>query len=202
MQNLSKMLLIVVLVLSFTVSGYSHCQVPCGIYGDKVRIVMLKEHLTTIEKSMNQINELWNPNWTKVSFTMPDGFIVTIKPTSSKWVDFKLFGQLPITAKVGGVEKEKQALILYVSIIHAVDAYIAREVQQRCKFDLITIHDGYRILPNHAQTVKQYYNEVLALINDSNLFTDILSEILGVTVPPMEGDLNSEDILKAAYSLS
>jgi nickel superoxide dismutase len=58
MQNLSKMLLIVVLVLSFTVSGYSHCQVPCGIYGDKVRIVMLKEHLTTIEKSMNQINEL------------------------------------------------------------------------------------------------------------------------------------------------
>jgi nickel superoxide dismutase len=58
MQNLSKMLLIIVLVLSFTVSGYSHCQVPCGIYGDKVRIVMLKEHVTTIEKSMNQINEL------------------------------------------------------------------------------------------------------------------------------------------------
>ena len=58
MQNLSKMLLIVVLITGFTVSGYSHCQVPCGIYGDKVRIVMLKEHLTTIEKSMNQINEL------------------------------------------------------------------------------------------------------------------------------------------------
>ena len=58
MQNLSKMLLVIVLVLSFTVSGYSHCQVPCGIYGDKVRIVMLKEHLTTIEKSMNQINKL------------------------------------------------------------------------------------------------------------------------------------------------
>ncbi len=151
---------------------------------------------------MNQVNELWNKNWISVSFTMPDGFIVVVKPTSSKWVDFKLFGQLPITAKVGGVEKEKQALILYVSIIHAVDAYIAREVQRRCKFDLITIHDGYRILPNHAQTVKKYYNEVLALINDSNLFTDILSEILGVTVPPMESDLNSEDILKAVYSLS
>ncbi len=58
MQNLSKMLFIVVLIAGFTVSGYSHCQVPCGIYGDKVRIVMLKEHLTTIEKSMNQINEL------------------------------------------------------------------------------------------------------------------------------------------------
>jgi nickel superoxide dismutase len=36
----------------------AHCQVPCGIYGDETRFVTLEEHITTIEKSMNQINEL------------------------------------------------------------------------------------------------------------------------------------------------
>jgi len=36
----------------------AHCEIPCGIYGDKMRIEMLKENITTIEKSMKQIVEL------------------------------------------------------------------------------------------------------------------------------------------------
>lgn len=38
--------------------AHAHCQIPCGIYGDQTRFVMLNEHIATIEKSMNQINEL------------------------------------------------------------------------------------------------------------------------------------------------
>ena len=37
---------------------YAHCEVPCGIYNDELRIAMLYEHFTTIEKAMNQIIEL------------------------------------------------------------------------------------------------------------------------------------------------
>jgi nickel superoxide dismutase len=37
---------------------FSHCQIPCGIYGDNARFDMIAENITTIEKSMNQINEL------------------------------------------------------------------------------------------------------------------------------------------------
>jgi nickel superoxide dismutase len=36
----------------------THCQIPCGIYDDMMRINMLNEHITTIEKSMNMITEL------------------------------------------------------------------------------------------------------------------------------------------------
>lgn len=46
------------LVALFNVSLFAHCEIPCGIYGDKMRIEMIKEHITTIEKSMNQIMEL------------------------------------------------------------------------------------------------------------------------------------------------
>ena len=39
-------------------STYAHCEIPCGIYDDSMRVDMLREHITTMEKSMNQIKEL------------------------------------------------------------------------------------------------------------------------------------------------
>ena len=38
--------------------SYAHCEIPCGIYGDSLRIDLMEEHIRTIEKSMNQIIEL------------------------------------------------------------------------------------------------------------------------------------------------
>lgn len=38
--------------------AYSHCQIPCGIYGDEGRFEMIGEHITTIEKSMKTIEAL------------------------------------------------------------------------------------------------------------------------------------------------
>lgn len=38
--------------------AYSHCQIPCGIYGDQIRFDTITEHITTIEKSMKLITEL------------------------------------------------------------------------------------------------------------------------------------------------
>jgi nickel superoxide dismutase len=46
--------------VAFGSLAYSHCQVPCGIYGDDTRFDLLAEHITTIEKSMVQIGESMN----------------------------------------------------------------------------------------------------------------------------------------------
>ncbi len=37
---------------------YAHCEIPCGIYEDSLRISLIEEHITTIEKSMKMIIEL------------------------------------------------------------------------------------------------------------------------------------------------
>lgn len=37
-----------------------HCEVPCGIYGDSLRIKLIKEHIKTIEKAMMKIQEYSN----------------------------------------------------------------------------------------------------------------------------------------------
>jgi nickel superoxide dismutase len=50
---LAGILLVVALVAPVV---YSHCQIPCGIYGDPARFEMIAENITTIEKSMNIIN--------------------------------------------------------------------------------------------------------------------------------------------------
>jgi len=36
----------------------AHCEIPCGIYDDAARVTALEEHVTTIEKSMQQVREL------------------------------------------------------------------------------------------------------------------------------------------------
>jgi len=56
---LSKTLLTTVLALLLSISSASaHCQVPCGIYGDQLQIDQIRQHITTISKSMAQISEL------------------------------------------------------------------------------------------------------------------------------------------------
>jgi len=48
----------VILLASVTGVVFSHCEIPCGIYDDPMRIDMLAEHITTLEKSIKQINML------------------------------------------------------------------------------------------------------------------------------------------------
>ncbi|MDJ0621569.1 MAG: superoxide dismutase [Ni] [Desulfocapsaceae bacterium] len=57
---MSRILLQVILMLGATlliaVPAFSHCEIPCGIYDDEMRISLLREHVATIEKSMDKIN--------------------------------------------------------------------------------------------------------------------------------------------------
>ncbi len=58
MRKTTQLLSIMLLLTVISSSLFAHCQVPCGIYGDKTRFDILREHITTVEKSMNQINKL------------------------------------------------------------------------------------------------------------------------------------------------
>ena len=42
----------------FSTVLHAHCEIPCGIYDDEMRVKMISEHIQTIEKSMTAINEL------------------------------------------------------------------------------------------------------------------------------------------------
>lgn len=61
MKKIPQLFAFIVLVGIFSLSSLqskAHCEIPCGIYGDSLRIALIYEHIETIEKSMNQINEI------------------------------------------------------------------------------------------------------------------------------------------------
>lgn len=55
---MKKLLAILSLSALLTATAGAHCQIPCGIYDDAARIAEMREHVTTIEKSMKEIAAL------------------------------------------------------------------------------------------------------------------------------------------------
>jgi nickel superoxide dismutase len=54
MRNLVSAAVVAILISASLPAG-AHCQMPCGIYADEMRVQMIEEDLTTIEKAMQQI---------------------------------------------------------------------------------------------------------------------------------------------------
>ena len=47
-------------LLMITTQLHAHCQIPCGVYDDTMRVKMIEEHTLTILKSMNYISSNQN----------------------------------------------------------------------------------------------------------------------------------------------
>ncbi len=58
MTLIKRTLLVAFILLLSIQNAAAHCEIPCGIYNDSLRISLLYEHITTIEKSMKQIMTL------------------------------------------------------------------------------------------------------------------------------------------------
>ena len=50
--------LAVLALIAAAVPASAHCQIPCGIYDDELRVQLIEEHIGTVEKSMTKIVEL------------------------------------------------------------------------------------------------------------------------------------------------
>lgn len=47
-----------VAALGLAARAQAHCQIPCGIYHDELRVQLIEEHIETISKSMRSIVDL------------------------------------------------------------------------------------------------------------------------------------------------
>ncbi len=56
--GISVFLILAACLLAASTGLMAHCEIPCGIYDDELRITLLEEHCVTIEKSMKMIGEL------------------------------------------------------------------------------------------------------------------------------------------------
>ncbi|MFH2001291.1 MAG: superoxide dismutase [Ni] [Planctomycetota bacterium] len=71
-MTMNKILIAATLVIA-SIAGvklFAHCQIPCGIYNDDARFVLMQEHVTTLAKSMKMIDTLSKespPNWNQIT---------------------------------------------------------------------------------------------------------------------------------------
>ena len=95
---------------------------------------------------------------------------------------------------------------LFYDNIHMVDAEVIKDLIRslpRVPFQLMTVHDCFRCLPNYGNDLREQYNLQLHLIAKSNLLQHLVSQILGrpVQVDKVDPTL-ADDILEADYALS
>ena len=57
-MNLNLRLLTLICTLFTQQYAWSHCQAPCGVYGDSARFTQMLEDQTTIAKAIDQISDL------------------------------------------------------------------------------------------------------------------------------------------------
>ena len=155
--------------------------------------------LPGLEETMKEINSWWNPSG--ISFTMPDGFKVNVFESDDKYFEGVydiLDDSKEIKFKADGIiSKKKKSLLPFVSIVHAIDGYIAREMVRRTNdrdIDIYTIHDDFRVHPNYAQWCIDEYRKIFQELLDKDIVYDIIKEAFGIKIRKNRGDLRAKDI--------
>lgn len=58
MKRFALTSLAVLSLFVYTQPASAHCQIPCGIFDDELRVQLIEEHIGTVEKSMKKIDEI------------------------------------------------------------------------------------------------------------------------------------------------
>ena len=86
MKRIIILALLVLWAMGTTPAVYAHCENPCGIYDDQIRVSLIEEHITTIKKSMRRIQgrtsqEAKNYNQIVRQFRAGEASTVAVKNT-------------------------------------------------------------------------------------------------------------------------
>lgn len=70
-------------------------------------------------------------------------------------------------------------------------------------FEVLTVHDCFRVLSNYGNDLRQQYNQILSNIAKSNILEFLLEQITGRKIPITKIDPDMwKDVLNTEYSLS
>ncbi len=119
------------ILLFIPAKSFAHCEIPCGIYDDEMRIHMLQEHILTIEKSMKKIKELSSKAKDPQVYNQLVRWIVNKEEHAKKFQ--YIVWQYFLTQRVKPVSPEKhkeyEAYLRKLELLHKLSFYAMKAKQ-------------------------------------------------------------------------
>ncbi len=124
-------LVLAIFLTAYTPKSFAHCEIPCGIYDDEMRIHMLQEHILTIEKSMKKIKELSSKAKDPQVYNQLVRWIVNKEEHAKKFQH--IVWQYFLTQRVKPVSPEKhqeyEKYLKKVELLHKLSFYAMKAKQ-------------------------------------------------------------------------
>lgn len=125
-------LMVIALGLAWIPSNLSaHCEVPCGIFDDSTRFVMIAEDVRTIEKAMNEIATLSKAS--DVNRNQVIRWVITKEEHAQKIID--ICSQYFLAQRVKAVEPTDSSFAVYQTKITLLHQMITAAVKTKQTID-------------------------------------------------------------------
>jgi nickel superoxide dismutase len=111
-------LTVVLLVGLMTPFAWTHCEIPCGIYDDEMRIKMLEEHITTMEKAMKQIKDLQKKD--PINYNQLVRWIVNKENHANEFQEIVTQYFMTQRIKVDAQEYAKKVIVLHKMLVYTM----------------------------------------------------------------------------------
>ncbi len=124
---------------------YGSKAVPRAAFNDE-QLEAFYEVIATVLPGCNAIMNLlanyWNSDVLYHKFTMPDGHVVKVNVMAKEKIRIKV-GELndrSFSLEYNKNQPSTNHVTIYSMVVHAVDAWVCRELVRRCDFEMSTIH--------------------------------------------------------------
>ncbi len=138
----SPTVLTLCVALGITAPVAAHCQIPCGIYDDELRVQLMEEDITTIEKSMNEINTLGAA--TPVNYNQVVRWVMNKEDHAQKLQDIVtayFMAQRIKPPTDHGDEKAMNEYLHKLALLHAIQIHAMKAKQSIDIGEIATLRD-------------------------------------------------------------
>jgi len=132
--------------------AYAHCEIPCGIYGDHMRIEQMLEHCDTIEKSVRKIRELSGKH-DALAVNQAARWVTNKEEHATKIQD--IIAQYYMHQRIKPVDKGSDDWDEYAAKLAEHHAVMVNAMKTKQTVDL----DAVAALRESVQTIAKYYPE-------------------------------------------
>jgi nickel superoxide dismutase len=141
-SSITPTVLTLCVALGISAQVAAHCQIPCGIYDDELRVQLMEEDITTIEKSMNEINTLGAA--TPVNYNQVVRWVMNKEDHAQKLQDIVtayFMAQRIKPPADHGDEKAMNEYLHKLALLHAIQIHAMKAKQSIDIGEIATLRD-------------------------------------------------------------